>query len=106
MSYECPKCGTGATIVNSNATGCISCGAPFADKCPNCLKEGFIETEQVCYLCDYDANNDPNNFDTQDITNGDYLNPDPIQEYSTEDETWVDVEQYNNNIIGGVYGPT
>ena len=86
MSYECPKCGTSATIINSEATGCISCGAPFATKCPNCLRDKFIKTEGVCYACDYDANNDPNDF-------GD---PDPIQRYSTEDETWVDCQDITN----------
>lgn len=77
MSYECPKCKNETVFVSGGThTGCIFCGAPFATKCPNCLRQGFIATEQVCYLCDYDAKNDPNNFS----------DPDPVQEYSTEDE--------------------
>jgi len=86
MSYECPKCNSEATIMESDATGCIFCGAPFATKCPNCLRMKFIELEGVCYGCDYDAVQDPNH------QNWEYGDPDPVQQYSTEDETWVDVD--------------
>jgi hypothetical protein len=58
------------------------------DKCPNCLRNYFDPKLKFCVDCDYDANNDPNNPDN-------FSDPDPIQEYSTEDETWVDVDWDN-----------
>ena len=128
MGYECPKCGTGATIIDSSKESCIVCNlavencsvckkASYCDnaepevacqngqfefsyeaeralykryaavKCPNCLKNGFVEDDGVCYLCDYDANNDPNNWTNESR---------PEQYYSTEDETWVDVQDITN----------
>jgi hypothetical protein len=84
MSYECPKCGMGATILNSGTDACIACNLPV-ENCSVCKKASYCdgaEPEARCSNGQFEFSYVAEQAlfaryaETQDITNGDYLKQD------------------------------